>query len=409
MTTIKGSITRHRGWWCLRYRERIREGDALVWVLRSKRIARVDSLHKTKRSVERLAESMMEPVNAARKNPNESSGAIFRLGEFVETKYFPAIEGKREASTIDGYKKTWNRYLNPRCANWLMHDRETHHFETMLDEIAKTENLGAQTMAHVRFFLSGVYDFAIHKGYLAKGTTNPLIGVETSKVEEAETRAYTAEETILLLDVLPPMPRTIVAVMGFAALRNSEVRGLQWPDYLPANGNQLGMIQINRKVWRGRIGKPKTKKSKAPVPVIPQLAVILEEHRRACGGVTTGPIFPGRKPAIGCDLDGVYRHHMKSLLRGIGFEWEGWYGLRRGTATTLDRLGVPVEVAAMILRHTNSRTTEKHYVKRAPAIAIDAMRRFSEGFAKIQALREHEMFPTVPHEGTKEVPNTRVQ
>jgi len=102
MTTIKGSITRHRGWWCLRYRERIREGAALVWVLRSKRIARVDSLHKRKRSVERLAESMMEPVNAARKNPNESSGAIFRLGEFVETKYFPAIEGKREASTIDG-------------------------------------------------------------------------------------------------------------------------------------------------------------------------------------------------------------------------------------------------------------------------------------------------------------------
>jgi len=290
-----------------------------------------------------------------------------------------------------------------------MHDPETHHFETMLDEIAKTENLGAQTMAHVRFFLSGVYDFAIHKGYLPKGTSNPLRGVETAEIEEAETRAYTAEETILLLDVLPPMPRAIVAVMGFAALRNSEVRGLQWPDYLPANGNQLGMIQISRKVWRGRIGKPKTKKSKAPVPVIPQLAVILEEHRRACGGVTTGPIFPGRKSGIGCDLDGVYRHHMKSILRGIGFEWEGWYGLRRGAATTLDRLGVPVEVAAMILRHSNSRTTEKHYVKRAPAIAFDAMRRFSEGFAKIQALREHEMFPTVPHEAIEEAPNTRVQ
>ena len=77
--------------------------------------------------------------------------------------------------------------------------------------------------------------------------------------------------------------------------------------------------------------------------------------------------------------------------------------------TTLDRLGVPVEVAAMILRHTNSRTTEKHYAKRAPAIAIDAMCRFSEGFAKIQALREHEMFSSVPREGTMEAPNARVQ
>jgi hypothetical protein len=47
-----------------------------------------------------------------------------------------------------------------------------------------------------------------------------------------------------------------------------------------------------RSVWRGRIGEPKNSRSKAAVPLIPQLEALLERHREASGNPASGPIFP---------------------------------------------------------------------------------------------------------------------
>ena len=45
----------------------------------------------------------------------------------------------------------------------------------------------------------------------------------------------------------------------------------------------LGWLNVTRSVWRNTVGDPKTAKSKAPVPVIPQLAQKLDAHRKtAC-------------------------------------------------------------------------------------------------------------------------------
>jgi len=63
--TVKGTICRHRGWWVLRYRERIREGETIRSIQRSKRLAPLDAMHKTRKSVALLAETMLEPLNKA--------------------------------------------------------------------------------------------------------------------------------------------------------------------------------------------------------------------------------------------------------------------------------------------------------------------------------------------------------
>jgi hypothetical protein len=83
--TIKGTITRHRGFWCLRYREWIRAGDTIKVVQRSRRLAPVDAMHKTRRSVETLAETIPEPINKA-----PALYVAIRLGDFVEGAYFPS-------------------------------------------------------------------------------------------------------------------------------------------------------------------------------------------------------------------------------------------------------------------------------------------------------------------------------
>jgi integrase len=68
-------------------------------------------------------------------------------------------------------------------------------------------------------------------------------------------------------------------------LRIGELEGLMWENY------RDGEMHISRSIWNGHIGKPKTRKSAAPVPVIRQLGERLELLRLRCQNLQSGPIF----------------------------------------------------------------------------------------------------------------------
>jgi|SRR5580658_1208980 integrase len=390
---IMGTITRHHGYWCLRYREPVRVGDTIKTVQRSRRLAPVDAMHKTRKSVEELAKERLKPVNKA-----PVLYAAIRLQDFAEGAYLPHMEAKRKPSTIRGYKQMWARYLKPRCADLLMHSAETRTIQGVLDEIERAEKLAPQTMAHIKHLLGGIFTFAIKQGYIPKDTINPVTSTETATVPDFDGRAYSLEEIALMLSVLPELSRTVVATAAFTGLRAGEIRGLTWDAYSPGDGNSLGVVRVLRSVWRGRVGEPKNTRSKAPVPLISQLEALLERHRALNGNPASGPIFAnGAGKAL--DLDSLYRREMKDRLRAAGIDWEGWHGFRRGLATNLERIGVRDSIAAMVLRHTNDRVTRKHYIKPASIEAIAAMRQLSQ---TLSALPKPKLLPNCSPEGPKE-------
>lgn len=401
---LKGTITRHRGYWCLRYRERIREGDTIHTVQRSKRLAPIDAMHKTRRSVQPIAEAMLEPIN---KTP--SLYVAMRFGDFIDRVYLPFIESKRRPSTVRGYKQMWLRYLNPRCANWRMHDVETRTIQTLLDQVEREDKLGPQTMAHIKHFLGGIFHFAIAQNYLPKGTINPVMFAETASVPDFDGRAYSLEEIALMLTVLPEPSRTVVATAAFTGLRAGEIRGLSWEAFSSGTEGSLGVVRVLRSIWRGRIGEPKNSRSKASVPLIPQLNKLLEQHRERSGSPAFGPIFANGagKPF---DLDSLYHRQMEKPLRDAGVEWEGWHGFRRGLATNLERIGVREAIAAMILRHSNDRVTRKHYIKPPSIEAVSAMQRLSDMLTTMQRPQLlPNCSPDVGKQGESEVTSRWVQ
>ena len=166
---LKGTITRHRGYWCLRYREHIREGDTIQTVQRSKRLAPVDAMHKTRRSVEPLAEALLEPIN---KTP--ALYVAMRLGDFVGTRLLSPSSNQSEDHYLPRLQTDVAALLEPTCANWLMHDVETRTIQTVLDKSSSEDKVGPQTMAHIKHLLGGIFHFAIAQDHLPKGTINPV-------------------------------------------------------------------------------------------------------------------------------------------------------------------------------------------------------------------------------------------
>jgi integrase len=253
-------------------------------------------------------------------------------------------------------------------------------------------------MAHIKHLLGGIFHFAIAQNHLPKGTINPVMFTETATVPDFDGRAYSLEEISLMLTVLPEPSRTVVATAAFTGLRAGEIRGLSWEAFNAGAEGLLGTVRVLRSVWRGRTGEPKNSRSKACVPLIPQLDTLLQQHRARNGNPALGPIFANGagKPV---DLDSLYHRQMEKPLKQAGIEWEGWHSFRRGLATNLERIGVRETIAAMVLRHSNDRVTRKHYIKPPSIEAVSAMQRLSDTLTSMQ---RPPLLPSCSPDATKE-------
>ena len=100
-TNQAGYIMRHRGWWVLRYRERVGIGGEIKMVQRAKRLVPVDAEHKTKASVRDLAKRELEPLNRIQSVPL----GITKLGDFLERVYLPFAKQQKRPSTYRGYSQ----------------------------------------------------------------------------------------------------------------------------------------------------------------------------------------------------------------------------------------------------------------------------------------------------------------
>jgi len=213
-----------------------------------------------------------------------------------------------------------------------------------------------------------MFRFAKRQGVI--NSENPIRDMVLPKGKPAgETHAYSLEELGQMLRVLPEPASTIVAVAAFTGVRKGELRGLLWENY---EGEQ---VLVSQSFWRGHALEPKTRQSKAPVPVITQLAQRLDRHRCFSGNPANGLMFlsPVGKPV---NLDALAADVIVPLVNKAGIEWHGWHGFRRGLATNLHRLGVSDKTIQRILRHANVAVTQNCYIKTADSEVAAAMEQF---------------------------------
>jgi hypothetical protein len=142
-TSQAGYLMRHRGWWVLRYRERVGVGGKIESVQRAKRLVPVDAEHKTKASVRDLAKRELEPLN---RNVGEPL-SITKLSDFVDRVYLPFAKQQKRPSTYRGYKQVWSDYLEGRCKSEWLREVKTHHVQLWLEKIAREHEISKTTLS----------------------------------------------------------------------------------------------------------------------------------------------------------------------------------------------------------------------------------------------------------------------
>jgi len=350
---------------------------------------------------------------AAVNNGTISAERIVTVADFVEQVYLPWVELHKRPSTAKGYRDIWEDHLKPLAERAWLKDTRTYHVQGWLNEVAKA-NLSRNSLKHIKSVVSGIFTLAKQQDYFQEENPARDTAVDPKAAEPEETYAYSLEELQTIISLLPEPAATAFAVAGFMGLRHGEIQGLLWENY------RDGEIFVSRSIWNGRATDPKTRKGRAPIPVIRQLAERLEMHRLRCGNPQVGPIFTNAKgkplaltsvvsrailPALNvCEQCGTaeVRHEKKdhAYKRDERIpEWHGWHAARRGLGSNLYRLGVPEKIIQAILRHANVSTTATYYIKTAADDVREAMAKLELELAEAAQTRT-EVTAEIPHQSS---------
>lgn len=366
-----GYIFRKGNYWYLRYYDRVIQPDGTeLKVQKCHQLIAVGGKYQNENSVRVLADEFLAPFN----NGTITSASTASLGDFMEQRYLPWVKLHREASTYTGYNNMFTLYLKGPRTEIALRDVHTAEVDALLTEIVNEFDVGKTTVQHIKSLLSGVFTFAKRQGILH--SENPVHDAELPKSREPEgTYAYSLAEILSVLAILDELPdkaaSAAVSIAGFAGLREGENRGTRWECY---DGRQ---IQVAKSVWRGKLKDPKSRASKAPVPVIAPLARRLDAYRVQCGSPATGWMFPNSAGKPRC-LDELARVVIRPAFQKAGVPWHGWHAFRRGLATNLHRLGVPDKLIQVILRHANLSVTQSAYIKVVQPEAVEAMKKLED-------------------------------
>jgi hypothetical protein len=192
----------------------------------------------------------------------------------------------------------------------------------MLKATANENDLSKTTLQHIKGVLSGIFTHAKNEGAFDGANSVQEARILTNAREPAETYVYNLTQICRILEFLPPLPKAAVAI---------ELRELEWTDFAG------DVLSVNRSIWKTVVNRPKTRASAKPVPVIRQLAEILDTYRSSTGNPTAGVMFhSGAGEPM--DLGKLAQQVIRPVVEALGLDWYGWHGFRRGIASNLYEL-----------------------------------------------------------------------
>ena len=283
--------------------------------------------------------------------------------------------GERRDRTFDLYRSQLHRHLLPRLGRRRLGLITADDVVALMHEL-QADGLSPWTVKRILGALSCVFTFALRRGYIATHPFHRLERDERPHPLRSGQRVLTRTELARLFAACPRRYRALLVTGAYTGMRLSEVLGLSWDDFDFARG----VIHVRHQLARGRRGvpphriPPKTRASVREIPLLPQLAAVLRQHK-------SGSRFARGSDYVFATSNGTaFLHHnvSKRVLRraatGAGLDRDGrrvrFHDLRHTFASHLI-IDIRLDVAQVsrILGHARTTTTitaHPHAVRMRP-------------------------------------------
>src|SRR5437899_3193428 len=189
--------------------------------------------------------------------------------------------GERRDRTLDLYRSQLHHHLLPRLGRRRLALVTADDVVAVAREL-QAEGLSPWTVKRILGALSCVFTFALRRGYVATHPFHRLERDERPRPLRSDQRVLTQTQLARLFAACPRRYQPLLLTGAYTGMRLSEVLALSWDDIDFA----AGVVHVRHQLARGRRGvpphriPPKTRASVREIPLLPQLAAALREHKR---------------------------------------------------------------------------------------------------------------------------------
>jgi integrase len=233
-------------------------------------------------------------------------------------------------------------------------------------EWIKSLDLSPRSKGSIRALAHALWKYAIWAQMVPR-QTNPIdeVTIEGSSIRQRSFQSLTIEQGHAFLASLTREPfRTISLVCLCFGLRISEALALRWNDI----DWIAGKLRVDESIVRQRVDKPKTRHSEKPLPIDPDMLVVLRAWRQITDFKSDSdwlfgsPAQLGRKPWS----DDQVRREFRKAAKAAGIEFDprvifGTHSMRNSFRSWLDAVKTSFSVQQKLMRHADIRTTMNVY------------------------------------------------
>jgi integrase len=270
---------------------------------------------------------------------------------------------QRRERTLEAHRYQLEHYLLPIFGDLLLREITARHIRDLLDAL-RDQGRSEHTIAHALATLQGVIRFAVRNGWIADSPVDRLEADERPHPVPRPPRVLGREEIARLLGACLPAYRALIAAAVHTGMRHSELLGLIWEDIDLAGGSIHVRAQLSR-AHRGRPAErvaPKTRSGMRQIPLSPQLAAVLSEHRTASKFNATRDWVFATRNGTPLSQRNVQRSALARAAQAASLESDGcrlrFHDLRHTFASHLIiDLALDVVQVSRILGHSSVSTT----------------------------------------------------
>src|SRR6516162_4886116 len=275
--------------------------------------------------------------------------------------------------------------------------------EQWLKALKVEENLANPTLDRMRRVMSMVYRHGQRYGLIPRSQeSNPMRFVRCKTSSGYEAMILTPEQAYAMVRNLREPVRTLTLLAAGTGLRISECLGLQWQDV----GFAEAVIHVRRTWTCGKVGWPKSKASKGPVPLHPLLAEFMFRWKRKTPYSQPGDwVFPsfklrGQQPRVANMLvedylrpaavkAGILSSHRDDNGRLVDDDPRrfGFHNLRHSLASFLVRTRIDPKTVQALLRHADVKTTLQLYAHSVSEDRLAAQAQMLEAILNRESVR----------------------
>jgi integrase len=283
----------------------------------------------TKGEAEAALAAILQPINfdaGLRIRPT------YNFQRFIEEVYLPVCRGKWKVSTGMTEESRLHVHLVGSLGQRMMHEISRQELQYLLD--SKSNELARSGVDHLRFRLRSIFQLALSEGVVDR---NPATTLYTPKQCRSSRERFilTPQESFKTIEVLDLREKLIARLAIWEGMRPGEILALQVGDVGAES------VSVRRRVYKGNIDSPKTRRSirqvamtNGTIGLLNSWMESLRDHQPSAW------LFPSEGLATPLRRDNVWRRNMLPKLRKANLEWATFQVMRRTFATLSKQVGI---------------------------------------------------------------------